>query len=232
MPLSNYLAPSAIAKPGVCTSSTRPASPYEGQFIYETDTDKTFVWNGSTWVQQFTASVVDAKGDLLVASADDTLARLAVGSNNQVLVADSSATNGVKWAALSGIGGAWTDYSPTLSQNGSVTRTVDFGKYIQIGKVVFGSIYVTATGTGSAGSHIAVSLPVTALSGSTAIIGSGFIYDASATVVYTVTAQLGSTTAMWFYSDQTGTASRWGIAPSVALGNTDQIGIWFTYEAA
>lgn len=50
MGLSSQLAPSAIAKPGVCTSSTRPASPYEGQVIYETDTDKTLVWNGSAWV--------------------------------------------------------------------------------------------------------------------------------------------------------------------------------------
>lgn len=50
MPISSFSAPSAIAKPGVCTSTTRPASPYEGQVIYETDTDKTLVWNGSTWV--------------------------------------------------------------------------------------------------------------------------------------------------------------------------------------
>lgn len=50
MGLSNYLPTSAIARPGVCTSSTRPASPYEGQVIYETDTDKTLVWNGSAWV--------------------------------------------------------------------------------------------------------------------------------------------------------------------------------------
>jgi hypothetical protein len=33
-----------------CTSSTRPGSPFEGQMIYETDTDKTFVYNGSTWI--------------------------------------------------------------------------------------------------------------------------------------------------------------------------------------
>lgn len=50
MPLSNYIAPSAIAKPGVCTSSTRPASPYQGQVIYQTDTNTTLVWNGSAWV--------------------------------------------------------------------------------------------------------------------------------------------------------------------------------------
>ena len=49
MPISSFLAPSAIAKPGVCTSSTRPASPYEGQVIYETDTDKILAWSGSSW---------------------------------------------------------------------------------------------------------------------------------------------------------------------------------------
>lgn len=39
-------------KPGVCTSSTRPASPFEGQMIYETDTDRVLAWNGSAWVVQ------------------------------------------------------------------------------------------------------------------------------------------------------------------------------------
>lgn len=56
MPLSRYIPTSAIAKPGVCTSSTRPASPYEGQVIYETDTDKTLVWNGSSWVYLSTST--------------------------------------------------------------------------------------------------------------------------------------------------------------------------------
>lgn len=46
------------------------------------------------------ASVVDAKGDLLVGSAADTVARLAVGIDRTVLAADSSAPNGVGWAAI------------------------------------------------------------------------------------------------------------------------------------
>ena len=50
MGLSNYLPNSRISQAGVCTSSTRPASPYEGQVIYETDTDRTLVWNGTAWV--------------------------------------------------------------------------------------------------------------------------------------------------------------------------------------
>ena len=44
------------------------------------------------------STIVDAKGDLIVATAADTVARQAVGSNGQVLTADSAATNGVKWA--------------------------------------------------------------------------------------------------------------------------------------
>ena len=44
-------------------------------------------------------SLVDAKGDLIVASADNTVARLGVGTNGYLLTANSSATNGVEWAA-------------------------------------------------------------------------------------------------------------------------------------
>ena len=50
-------------------------------------------------------ALVDAKGDLLVASANDTVTRLAVGTNDYVLTADSAEATGVKWAAASGGGG-------------------------------------------------------------------------------------------------------------------------------
>ena len=43
-------------------------------------------------------AIVDAKGDIIAATAADTVARLAVGANDTVLTADSSTATGLKWA--------------------------------------------------------------------------------------------------------------------------------------
>ena len=50
MPLSSVVGASSILRPGVCTSSTRPAAPFEGQTIYETDTDRLLSYDGSAWI--------------------------------------------------------------------------------------------------------------------------------------------------------------------------------------
>jgi hypothetical protein len=56
-------------------------------------------------------TIIDAKGDLIAGSAADTALRLAVGTNGQTLVADSSTATGLKWAAASS--GALTLVSTT-----------------------------------------------------------------------------------------------------------------------
>lgn len=44
-------------------------------------------------------SLLDAKGDLITASADNTPARLAAGANDSILMADSAEASGLKWVA-------------------------------------------------------------------------------------------------------------------------------------
>lgn len=63
-------------------------------------------------------SIVDAKGDLIVATANDTPARLAVGgTNGHVLTVDSAVTAGVKWAAIPASTPVWDDDQNILSNS-------------------------------------------------------------------------------------------------------------------
>jgi hypothetical protein len=67
-------------------------------------------------------TIVDAKGDIVAASAADTPARLAVGSNGTVLTADSAESTGLKWTTPSA--GGMTLLSTTTMNSGTATQTV------------------------------------------------------------------------------------------------------------
>jgi hypothetical protein len=61
-----------------------------------------------TWTAIDPLVILDAKGDLISATAADTPARLAVGANNTVLTADSTEATGLKWATPSAATTNWT----------------------------------------------------------------------------------------------------------------------------
>jgi hypothetical protein len=74
-------------------------------------------------------SIVDAKGDLIAATAADTVSRLAVGANNTVLTADSSTATGLKWAAAAGGGKVLQVVESRVTTTSSTTSSslVDVG---------------------------------------------------------------------------------------------------------
>ena len=107
MPLSSVVGAQSIVKPGVCTSSTRPASPFEGQMIYETDTDILAIWNGTAWRQLAAATktgsvlqVVTATSPYGAGTTNSTTTYVATGltatitpssTSNKILVSVSQA---------------------------------------------------------------------------------------------------------------------------------------------
>ena len=110
-------------------------------------------------------TIVDAKGDLITAVAADTPARLAVGTNGQVLTADSTTATGLKWATASSGGfPASTSFTPTVtSQGGSITTYTASGFYQTSGKLVVATYKILLTNVGTASGTMTVTLPVTAV---------------------------------------------------------------------
>lgn len=100
------------------------------------------------YITQATAispTLVDAKGDIIAASAADTVARLAVGSNDQVLTADSTTATGLKWATPAA-GGMTLISETTASALSSLSLSSIPQTYKQL-LLVWNGIYHSATST-------------------------------------------------------------------------------------
>lgn len=72
-----------------------------------------------------TADSIDAAGDLIVGAGTATYARLPIGANGSVLVADSSQSVGVRWAAASSSSGAVVPTGTILPYGGTASSGVE-----------------------------------------------------------------------------------------------------------
>jgi hypothetical protein len=82
----------------VATSMADLLGGTSGQVLAKnSNTDMDFVWVAQDDSNAIQNTIVDAKGDLIAASASDVPARLAVGSNGETLVADSSTSTGLRY---------------------------------------------------------------------------------------------------------------------------------------
>jgi len=123
---------------GVDTSFVDLKGGTTGQVLAKaTNTDLDF-----TWVAVDPLTILDAKGDLISATAADTPARLAVGTNGQILTADSTTATGLKWAAAAAAGAS--AYGKTLTTNANKTTTST--SFVAIDST---NLRITATPTGT-----------------------------------------------------------------------------------
>jgi len=84
---------------GTVTQFVPEQTGHSGEFLTTDGTDLSWGAGGGG----IAATIFDAKGDLIAATAADTAARLAIGvTNGHVLTVDSAEATGMKWAAAAG----------------------------------------------------------------------------------------------------------------------------------
>jgi len=100
--VNGYLMQGVLVFASAAARDAAITSPQEGQCCYLKDTDAVLTYSGSAWVgfddsNAIQNSIVDAKGDIVTATANDTPSRLAVGTSGSVLVSDSAAATGLNY---------------------------------------------------------------------------------------------------------------------------------------
>lgn len=83
---------------------------------------------------------------------------------------------------LMGEGGAWTSWTPTITQGVAVTATVSSARFARYGRTIVFRAHLAVTGAGTSTTDIVLSLPVAAASGIVfnMPIGLGQVIDSSA----------------------------------------------------
>lgn len=131
---------------------TRLGAGTNGHFLKTQGASADPVWaaaSGSGAVA--TDGIWDAKGDLAGGTGSDTAARLPVGTNGQVLTADSAEATGLKWSTVSGTGDV---VGPASSTDNAVVRfDTTTGKLIQNSVVTIADTTGNMAGVGTLNTH-------------------------------------------------------------------------------
>jgi hypothetical protein len=125
---------------GVCTSATRPSSPYVGQMIFETDTNMLKIWLGSVWSNGQPLGNAPSSIEVLVVAGGASGARSEIngaggGGAGGYLEGTFSVTSGSTYTITVGAGGA----SRTSAADGASGSN---------------SVFATATALGGGGGGI------------------------------------------------------------------------------
>ena len=132
---------------------------------------------------------------------------------------------GSAWRVLCDYGTPST-YTPSVTQSGAVTVTVNGASYEEAGSFVHVWLDLAVTGSGTTNNNVTVSLPITMSPSFGGCYGTGVIYDASAGNRYLCGIERVSSTTIGFavhITDGSAASGLWGKAPNLALASGDVI---------
>jgi hypothetical protein len=140
-----------------------------GQILSKaSNTDMDFTWVTTDDANAIQNSIVDAKGDIVAASANDTPARLAVGSNGETLVADSSTSTGLRYqgdyaAGKNKIinGTMQIDQRATTTTINAAAATYTLDRWVAFGQAADGVFTVAQDSSAPAGFSKSLKIAVT-----------------------------------------------------------------------
>lgn len=121
--------------------------------------------------------------------------------------------------------GYWVNFTPTVTQSGAVAVTTNFCRYMVVNKIVHVDMYLSVTGSGSAGNAVAINIsavPAAYRPTSGSMVGPYYYLD-SGTSVYAAIAYMFSATVI--YGVCHAEANNLGITPNFAMANGDEIRI-------
>jgi len=218
----------------VNTAGSLALNQYEGGVLYFRSTSAATFFD---YVQTGSVSPLTTKGDLYGFSTLD--ARIPIGTNGQILTADSTAALGLKWAAAASPSYTWTSYTPTWKQGGTtLTTSSDTSKYLQIGKVMFVLLGAVFNSAGAANAQFRCTAPSglepgTGYGSTFYTIGSCQLLDSSASTQTLGTMYCaGSEFNFASGSQKTSPAQYWGVTGSdwpQTIASGDQASAILTY---
>ena len=145
-------------------------------------------------------STIDAKGDLLVGTADNTVGRLAVGTDGYTLVADSSVSpTGLKWAAPASGGkllqmvntqtGTLATGSGNIEADNTIPQITEGNQYM--------SLAITPT---SASSILLIDVFAIAAAGNDTIMSAALFQDSTANALASITGLIAGTDKIYTFA--------------------------------
>lgn len=143
---------------------------------------------------------------------------------------------GAAWSPIGPAHGAWTSFTPVITQSGVVTHTVSNSTYLRVGRMIHWRFTLTVTGSGTGSNVVTLSVPVNiGYVSDYAPCGWGQILDSSTNLVCAgpaVPAAAGTIKIQTLYMSGSAFNVLGTSSFTAALASGDVISGWCIYEAA